>query len=414
VLRGESPRRIAWLEDFMARAPAFHELEPLGDEKGTFLLAKPGEYYLFYCLDLRAHSIELAGSRPYKLDLVDPWEMTLTPIGTASAGEFTFAAPWPDVAYRFVPYGSDERLRPEARMAASALEGVPPLEVKFTGTGGGRMRWDFGDGATSDGSSPSHTFGKPGIYVVTLTVTDAEGSSSRGFLQILVDHGADEPLVRAGFLAGEYPPLKFHGTAKRSGDGSLRLPGGAPWGWVEAGVGPIDDLRGLRSFTILGWLKPDSLEVGSGGNRILSCLNGSRSGIDLVCHADGRMRLAVNEWPDAIHDDSSPGRLQDGKWTSFAVTYDSTRSADNVHWYFGPPVERPGPAALALDRVTSYSAGPVAADLGPLAIGNFNETMHGFGLDRQFRGEMRALQVFGSRIGGRGALGIEVIKSRFP
>ena len=173
-------------------------------------------------------------------------------------------------------------------------------------------------------------------------------------------------------------------------------------------------MRGLRSFTILGRLRPESLEVGSGGNRILFCLNGSRSGIDLVCHADGRLRLAVNEWPDGIHDDSSPGRLQVGKWTSFAVTYDSTRSGDNVHWYFGPPVERPGPAALALDRGASYSAGPVAADLGPLAIGNFNETARGFGMDRQFRGEMRALQVFGSRIGGRGALGIEVIKSRFP
>ena len=85
-----------------------------------------------------------------------------------------------------------------------------------------------------------------------------------------------------------------------------------------------------------------------------------------------------------------------------------------MHWYFGPPVERPGPAALALDRVTSYSAGPVAADLGPLAIGNFNETARGFGMDRQFRGEMHALQVFGSRISGRGALDIEAIKGHFP
>jgi hypothetical protein len=414
VLHGESPRRIAWLEDFMARAPAFHDLEPLGDEKGTFLLAKPGEYYLFYCLDQRTHHIELAGSRPYKLDMIDPWEMTLTPIGTASAGEFTIAAPRPDVAYRFVPYGSGERLRPEARIAASVLEGVPPLEVKFTGTGDGRMHWDFGDGAMSDGSSPAHTFGKPGLYAVTLTVTDAEGSSSRAYVQVMVDRASDEPLVRAGFPAGEDPALKFHGTAKRSEDGSFRLLGGAPWGWVEAGAGPIEALRGLRSFTILGWLKPESLEVGSGGNRILFCLNGSRSGIDLVCHADGRMRLAVNEWPDGIHNDSSPGRLQVGRWTAFAVTYDSTRAGDNVRWYSGPPVERPGPAALALDRVTSYSAGAVAADIGPLAIGNFNETMHGFGLDRQFRGEMRALQVFGSRIGGRGALDIEAIKSRFP
>ncbi|MBM4093796.1 MAG: hypothetical protein FJ276_30975, partial [Planctomycetes bacterium] len=217
------------------------------------------------------------------------------------------------------------------------------------------------------------------------------------------DH-ASEPLVRAGFAAGEVPALKFHGTAKRAEDGSLRLPGGAPWGWVAAGEGVLDDLRGLRSFTIMGWLKPESLEIGSGGNRVVFCLNGSHSGIDLVCHADGRLRLAVNEWPDGIRNDSSPGRLQIGKWTIFAVTYDATRADENVNWYFSAPQDGPEKAALARDRKTTYNPGPVGTDIGPLAIGNFNPTMHRYGLDRQFRGEIRGLQLFGSRVSGRGAL----------
>ena len=101
------------------------------------------------------------------------------------------------------------------------------------------------------------------------------------------------------FAAGETPALKLHGTARRTDSGSLHLPDGAPWGWVQAGDGALDDLRGLRSFTILGWLKPESLQVGSGGNRIVFCLNKDHSGIDLVCHADGRLRLAVNQWPDS-------------------------------------------------------------------------------------------------------------------
>jgi len=37
-------------------------------------------------------------------------------------------------------------------------------------------------------------------------------------------------------------------------------------------------------------------------------------------------------------------------------------------------------------------------------VGNFNESMRGHGLDRQFRGEIRGLQIFGSRIGDRGVL----------
>jgi hypothetical protein len=59
--------------------------------------------------------------------------------------------------------------------------------------------------------------------------------------------------------------------------------------------------------------------------------------------------------------------------------------------------------------VTTYNAGAVGTDLGPLTIGNFNQTMHSYGLDRQFRGEIRALQIFGSRLSGRGALSLEAI-----
>ncbi len=429
VLHGESPNRIQWFKDFLAGAPPFHELLPLGDDKGRFLLAKPGEYYLLYCVDQRPQQVRLAGEHPYKLDVIDPWEMTVQPVGTAAAGEFTVSAPKPDVAYRFTPYRPGEQVRPEAKITASVTEGVPPLTVRFSlagqavgsaerpqrGSGGGaRTHWDFGDGTVSDDPAPTHVFPQPGLYTATLTVTSADGGSARSFVQIAVDRNTGEPIVRAGFPKGEMPALKLHGTARRTDAGGLYLPDGVPWGWAQAGERVLDDLRGLRSFTILGWLKPESLETGSGGNRILFCLNKDHSGVDLVSHADGRLRLAVNEWPDSISNDSSPGRLQPGKWTFFAVAYDGTHARENVNWYFGPPADAPGRAAVALDRRTSYGAGPVAGDVGPLAIGNFNDTMHGYGLDRQFRGEIRGLQWFGSRVGGRGSLDLETIRKHVP
>jgi hypothetical protein len=177
----------------------------------------------------------------------------------------------------------------------------------------------------------------------------------------------------------------------------------------------LDDLRGLRSFTILGWLKPDSLRVGSGGNRILFCLNRDHSGIDLVCLADGRLRLAINQWPDSLRNDSSAGKLQVGKWTFFAVTYQAGHpGGENVAWYFSQPADTPGPHPITLDRQTRYDAGPVASDIGPLAIGNFNPTMRDYGMDRQFRGEIRALQLFGSRATNRGALPLEAIQRLAP
>ena len=157
--------------------------------------------------------------------------------------------------------------------------------------------------------------------------------------------------------------MKLHGTAKRGAEGALLFPAGVPWGWVQAGDGPLEDLRGLRSFTITGWLRPASLETGSGGNRIVFCLNKDGDGIDLVCHADGRLRLAVNQWPDRIQNDSSAGKLVVGKWTCFAVTYDASRSQENVGWYFSPPQEAPGAADVKLDRKTTYNNGPVGADL---------------------------------------------------
>jgi len=157
VLHGESPQRIQWLREFMAEAPPFHELKPSGSE-GALLLAKPSEYYLLYALNQQPQTVVLAGDRPYKLDVVDPWRMTVLPIGTAPAGDFVLAAPKPDTAYRFTPYRPGEKPRPEAKITASMTEGLVPLEVTFTGAGGVKARWDFGDGSTSDLPNPTHTF----------------------------------------------------------------------------------------------------------------------------------------------------------------------------------------------------------------------------------------------------------------
>lgn len=414
VLHGQSPSRIQWLKDFMAHAPPFHELQPLGDNQGRFLLGKPGEYYLLYCVDQRPHSLSLPGSRPYKVDLIDPWEMTITPVGTASPGDFQLSPLKPDLAYRFTPYQPGEPLRPSAVLSASVTEGLPPLTVEFRTDAKGSLLWDFGDGATATEPRPSHVFTKPGVYLVTLSVTNAAGDSARASCTIAVDRQTDAPIVRAGFAEGEVPSLRLQGSAKRGVGASLLFPEGPPWGWAEVGDGPLDDLRGLRSFTVVGWLKPDSLRVGSGGNRILFCLNRDHSGIDLVCLADGRLRLAINQWPDSIRNDSSAGKLQVGKWTFFAVTYQAGQPGENVAWYFSQPADTPGPHPIALDRQTRYNPGPVASDIGPLALGNFNATMRDYGLDRQFRGEIRALQLFGSRATDRGALPLEAIQRLAP
>ena len=405
VLHGESPQRIQWLKDFMKAAPDFEELVPMGDDKGLFMLGKENEYYLVYCLAGQTQTVNIPDEHAFKVDAIDPWEMTEWPVGSVLSGTFTATAQAQDRVYRFTRYAPDEAMRPEARPTAPITDGIAPLTVRFNSNTDHQVAWDFGDGSRSNQHNPAHTFSKPGIYSVSLTVTDDKGSSGLGHVVILVDRDSKDPIVRAGTEGQDKPVLTLKGTARRSTDGPLAFPTGEPWGRAETQEDVSDALGALRSFTISGWLKPEDLTIGSGGNRILFCLQQSRAGIDLVHLADGRMRLAVNQWPDRVQNDSSPGRLVPGKWTFFKVTYNALSHRDNVAWYFSHPLDLADhPAPLHLDRRNTYNVGAVANHVGPLAIGNFNRTMKSYGYDRQFRGQIKDLKVFGSRISGRGAI----------
>jgi hypothetical protein len=214
------------------------------------------------------------------------------------------------------------------------------------------------------------------------------------------------PLVQVGMKSGQ-TPITLHGKITQSDEGTLNLPGGRPWGWVTVGVDktPISMLEGLQSFTICGWAGPASLHTGSGGNRIAFTLNYNRSGFDLVHLDDGRMRLAVNEWPDRAKNDSSAHKLQTGQWTFFAVTYDNTKPKENVHWYFGQK-----DSLVTSDRVSTYRAGPTGDKSGPLTVGNYNTTIHRHGTDRQFRGRLHGIRIFGSKTGSDGAMGLTKLR----
>jgi PKD repeat protein len=406
VLRGRSPARIQFMKDIIEALPYQQMTPDFRHHPDVCILAKPGACYLMYFSDKAPVTITLPGDGPYKVDGIDTWEMKTRPIGSASAGTFTFAPPKRDYAIRLVRYAPGEKIRPEARAISDKQEGTAPLTVRFSTPWQKRCHWDFGDASNSTESSPVHTFARPGIYSVTLTVTDDDGASGSAILPILVDRKSDEPVVRFGFADGDDPRVTLHGgEVTRSSDGAYDLGSGEPFSWIKVGDAPIRDLEGARSFTILGWLNASGMKVGSGGNRILFSLQHNHSGIDLVHHADGTMRLAVNEWPDGIRNDSSKGTVRIGKWVFLAVTYDATKSQDSVHWYFG---DETTPAQL--DRTTDYKNGPVGDGSGNLVIGNFNRTLQRAGLDRQFRGRIRGLQIYASRLSSRGVLSLEQIR----
>lgn len=88
-------------------------------------------------------------------------------------------------------FGSDKKtvpgyisagITPVANFAASPREGTAPLEVHFTDLSTGQpvaWSWDFGDGAKSTESNPTHIYSAGGSFPVTLTVANSYGANTR-------------------------------------------------------------------------------------------------------------------------------------------------------------------------------------------------------------------------------------------
>jgi PKD repeat protein len=70
-------------------------------------------------------------------------------------------------------------VRPTANFTGTPTNGNTPLTVQFTDSSLGTptsWNWNFGDGQSSNTSSPSHQYSSAGTYTVILTVTNAGGS----------------------------------------------------------------------------------------------------------------------------------------------------------------------------------------------------------------------------------------------
>jgi len=64
---------------------------------------------------------------------------------------------------------------PVAGFGGTPVSGFAPLTVRFTSTSAGAdaWAWKFGDGGSSPAENPSHTYGTPGTYSVSLTARDS-------------------------------------------------------------------------------------------------------------------------------------------------------------------------------------------------------------------------------------------------
>lgn len=119
-------------------------------------------------------------------------------------------------------------VEPPAELAAAMVVPDPVVAaqaVQFvsgaTGPDGFTHTWDFGDGSTSSDEDPIHTFTEPGLYLVELTVTDAEGNEDTALraVRVLAPVGAPTSTIGWDGMPRQWQPVRFYDDA---GDGTAR------------------------------------------------------------------------------------------------------------------------------------------------------------------------------------------------
>ncbi len=126
---------------------------------------------------------------------------------------------------------------PVAAFSASSSPAAVGQSVTFSSSGSydpdGTIvswSWNFGDGSTASGNTPTHAYGAAGTYTITLTVQDNGGATGSIAHSLTVNPAANQPPA-ASFTAMPSPALvgqtvTFNGTGSYDPDGSV-----VSWSW---------------------------------------------------------------------------------------------------------------------------------------------------------------------------------------
>lgn len=157
------------------------------------------------------------------------------------------------------PLASINVAQPSAQFSADRLSGCPPLQVNFSSQGAINLNyhWDFGDSQTSNLFSPSHTYQTPGVYQVTLTVTDPAGCTNTWSLPntIQVSNGVNN--------FNPAPPVIA--CAPFSVNFSDNSPGTVGWNWDFGDGNSSSQQNPVHTYTTAGTYQV-GLQTQSGGN----------------------------------------------------------------------------------------------------------------------------------------------------
>ncbi len=178
-----------------------------------------GDYARSWLAALRVVAPETLGPTPtpFALDLASHVDLQQGPDGNLHYVSLSFAGARSSV--RRIVYAPGNGV-PIPKAKATPTSGRAPLTVQFDGSESTdpegeplTHRWDFGDGATSNAVSPSHTYTVPGTYAAKLTVDDGRGRNPTDTVLIGVDNtpprlDVAEPVPDATFRVGQKVRLR--------------------------------------------------------------------------------------------------------------------------------------------------------------------------------------------------------------
>jgi PKD repeat protein len=220
---------------------------------------------------------------------------------------------------------------PNVSASANPTSGAAPLSVQFSSAGTSdpegqplQYSWNFGDGTTSSGASPTHIYNVVGQYSAVLTVSDGVKSAQKS-VTINV-HDASGLVAAFSFDEGSGPTV-----TDLSGNGNNGTISGATWG--AGRYGSALNFNGTSSMVTI----PDSASLDLTGAMTLEAwVNPSAVGgwRDIIYKGAIDKYLLLGSTPAA----SAPGTggtfngpvlagsspLAVNTWSHLAATYDRT------------------------------------------------------------------------------------------
>ncbi len=153
----------------------------------------------------------------------------------------------------------------EPFIVASTTNGTTPLLTHFSDTSTGSnhtCNWDFGDGKHGDSCTVLKSYSVPGIYTVSLTITDSAGNSSTK--------------TKTNFItveAPELPPVSNFSAAPRSGEAPLTVnfsnastDTATKWSWIFGDGATSTSQNPTHTYTEAGTYAVTLTVTGSGGS----------------------------------------------------------------------------------------------------------------------------------------------------